>query len=82
MYSEKKRDNWTQIVRRKNLALTAKLIEDAGGYTSVLNDIHDFERYLALMIGCSIKTAKEYVETVRGALLFATKNELVLEVEE
>lgn len=62
--------NWTQRLRRKNLKATAEIIKKYGGYPKVLGDMHDFERYLAFTLGCSIKTAKEYISTVRGASLF------------
>lgn len=73
MFRERRRENWTQEIRRENLARTVELIKQHGGYRKVLADMHDFERYLAFQLGCSIKTAKEYIETVRGASLFSGK---------
>jgi len=44
-----------------------------GGYSKILDDMHDFQRFLAFQLGCSIKTALEYIETVRGAQIFQAK---------
>lgn len=73
MYQKRIRENWTQEIRKANLEKTEALIQSFGGYSRVLDDMHDFERYLAIELGCSVKTAREYVETVRGAQIFKAK---------
>jgi len=70
---QKSRENWTQQIRKANLERVANYIEDFGGYSRVLNDMVDFERWLALQIGCSVKVAHDYIETVRGAQIFELK---------
>lgn len=79
MYADRGRENWTQVIRRQNLEKTEALIKEFGGYSSVLSDMHDFERYLARELGCSIKKGKEYIETVRGAQIFRLKKNVVKE---
>jgi len=74
MYRERRKENWTQTIRRENLEKVAAIIKDYGGYAKILHDMHDFERFLAYQMGCSIKTAREYIETVRGASLFMGKS--------
>ena len=72
-FNERRRTQWSQDVRKKNLEFTVNMIKQYGGYSKILNDMHDFERPLAFDIGCSIKTARDYIETVRGAALFRKK---------
>ena len=74
MYQERRKENWTQKLRRENLERVVQYIKDAGGYSEVLSDMHDFERFLAFELGCSLKTAREYIETVRGASIFKGKS--------
>lgn len=73
MYQERRKENWTQTLRRENLARVEKYIAEAGGYSEVLSDMRDFQRYVARELGCSIKTVREYIDTVRGAAIFKGK---------
>jgi len=70
---QKNRENWTQQIRKANLERVANYIEDFGGYSRVLNDMVDFEKWLAMKIGCSVKVAHDYIETVRGSQIFELK---------
>lgn len=70
MFKERERTNWTQDLRRKNLLKTQDIMKKLGGYSKILDNMHDFQRYLAFQLGCSIKKAAEYIETVRGAQIF------------
>jgi len=73
MKMSKRNFNHWQSMRKQNLEKTAELIQDYGGYAVVLNDMHDFLAFLAYELGCSLKTASEYIETVRGAAIFRAK---------
>ena len=63
--------NWTQEQRKNTLNLVAGLIKDAGGYSQLAmsGGISDFEKYLCLEIGCSIKVAHDYISVIRGAMI-------------
>lgn len=64
------RGNWTQEERKANLDKVAGLITKYGGYGRILTDMVDFLHLVSFQIGCSEKTARDYVETVRGASIF------------
>ena len=65
------RKNYLQTMRKKNLDLTASLIKQFGNEKLMMSGgMGEFSQYLAFELGCSLKTAKEYVDTVRGAVIF------------
>lgn len=66
------RRNWTQELRKRTLKEVADLMNEHGGYSKILTEgaMPDFEKYVSLQIGCSLKAAKDYIETLRGAALF------------
>lgn len=47
------------------------MIKDAGGYSQLAmsGGIPDFEKYLCMEIGCSIKVAHDYISVLRGAMI-------------
>jgi len=65
--------HWSQELRRKNLQQVKNMILNYGGYSVILNDMRDFQRFVAYELGCSLKTATEYIDTVRGATIFMSK---------
>jgi len=66
------RKNWTQELRRQNLKAVSELMAEHGGYSQIVMGGHmpDFEAFVSLQIGCSLKIAKDYIETLRGAAVF------------
>lgn len=72
------RKNWQQEIRKRTLMEIADLMNEHGGYSAILTSgsMPDFEKYVSLKIGCSLRQTKEYLETLRGAALFyqRTKN--------
>ena len=69
------RKNWTQELRKRTLKEVAKLMKEHGGYSKIVTEgsMSDFEKYISVQIGCSIKAAQDYIETLRGAALFYQK---------
>lgn len=69
------RRNYQQAERKRNLEAVARMLRENGGYLTIYPRMHDFQRFVAYNLGCSIKTASEYIETVRGASIFASQME-------
>jgi len=71
-----KRDiNWNQNLRKRNLDAVAQMIIEYGGYGKIIasGDMPDFEKYISFSLGCSLKQARDYIETNRGASIWLTK---------
>lgn len=56
-----------------NLETVKNLVRINGGWTEVLLHRPDFERYVMNALGCTLLMAKDYVDTIRGALVFEAK---------
>jgi len=65
--------NWLQMERMKNLETVKNLVRINGGWLEVLQHRMDFERYVMNALGCTLIMAKDYIDTIRGALVFEAK---------
>lgn len=57
----------------KNLETVKNLVRINGGWMEVLQHRMDFERYVMNALGCTLIMAKDYIDTIRGALVFEAK---------
>lgn len=69
--TEKK--NWLQEQRMRALQMVNDLARIHGGWSTVLSFRRDFEKTIMNTLGCSEKTAQDYIDTIRGALIFQAK---------
>ncbi len=69
------RVNWQQETRKRTLNKVGELMQKAGGFSRILIEeaMPDFEKYISFELGCSIRQAKDYIETLRGAAIFQAK---------
>jgi len=74
---ERKRVNWTQELRKANLQHVADLMQKEGGYSLIMmaNEMPDFEGFVSVELGCSIRQAKDYIDTLRRAAIFYQKSQ-------
>lgn len=71
---ERKEDiNWTQRKRLANLQKTREYVNTWGGWFTVLADRDGFENWLASMLGCTKMKATEYIDILRGTVIFEAK---------
>ena len=65
--------NWLQEQRMRAIQTVNDLAKIHGGWQVVLSFRYDFERIVMNTLGCSEKTAQDYIDTIRGAAVFQAK---------
>lgn len=70
--SRYERKQWTQEQRKANMEEVRLLLIEYGGYSKIQlrGNMKGFERLVSLRIGCSIRAAVDYIDTLRGASMF------------
>jgi len=74
MYEERKHaENIWQLRRKQNLMHVVDMIKEFGGFKQVFDNINDFARHVSFEIGCTPKTALEYIHTIRAETIFKSR---------